>query len=174
MSFARNIYTSYLPVLKVGHYFDIGGVKYVVTEVRVFPYAKTGLSGTGERYDFNQDTLAEYQVLHGNKDQKRVTQLRYLALGQTTDTYIYWLTNPFTGTKEQKVAISSTYAPTTHPIEFNKWSYSTTMYASAEWASGATQDFIWEVAIYKVEPTTKIPKEYLKITDKGDASFVKG
>jgi len=174
MSFAASIYKVYLPVLKVGHYLDIGGIKYVVAEARLFPYATGSISGTGSRYDFHEGTNTVYQVLHGNLEQKRVTHLRYLALGTTEDTYLYWLTDPFTGTKEHEVPVSSTYASTSNPIEFNKWSYAKTMYFSAKWASGASQNFIFEVAVYKVEPTTKIPKEYLKITEKGDASFVKG
>ena len=38
MSFALNLYHVYLPVLKVGHYIQIGNKFYSVVEVRKFPY----------------------------------------------------------------------------------------------------------------------------------------
>jgi len=173
MSFGTTIYKVYLPVLKVGHYLNIEKIYYTITEVRLFPFPTGNITGTGDRYDFKRETNTKFQCLHGNLEQKRVVHLRYLALGTTENTYLYWLTDPFTGTKEQEVPVSSTYVSVDHPLEFNKWSYSPTMYASAKWASGATQSFTWEVAIYKVQETTRVPREYLKITPRGDASFVK-
>ena len=173
MSFASSIYKVYLPILRVGHYLRIGTAYYTVAKARLFPYPTGNITGTGSRYDFKDSTNSNYQVLHGNLDQKRVVHLRYLALETTEDTYIYWLTDPFTGTKEVEIPINSNYAPKTNPLEFNKWSYSREMYASAKWASGNTQAFIWEVAIYIVEPARIKPREYLMITDEGDATFVK-
>lgn len=172
MSYAANIYKVYLPILKPGHYIQIGTAYFVVAQAKVFPFPTGSLTGTGEKYDFKEDKKNDYQVLHGNPVQKRVVHIRYLALEETTDTYLYWLKEPFIGTKEVEIPVNSTYVKLSNPLEFNKWSYSQEMYASAKWASGATQGFVWEVALYIVEPTTIKPTKYLKITPTGDASFV--
>lgn len=172
MSFATNIYKVYLPVLKPGHYIQIGTAFFVVAEARVFPFPTGTLTGTDKRYDFKQDTNNSYQVLHGNLEQGRVVHLRYLALETTQDTYLYWLTDPFIGTKEVEIPVNSNYVSISHPLEFNKWSHSKEMYASAKWASGTSQGFVWEVAHYIVEATTTTPTKYLKITPLGDATFV--
>lgn len=160
-----------LPLLKVGHVVKISDNFYLIHEVRRLR-KKVSLTGplSPEKYPLTTDSNEAYTNLHGSIENERLIHIQYLSLSETTSTYLYWMEEPLLS-RARDEALDSTLAALDAPYIVDKWSYSKEQHIKVKIPSG-TQNLYFEIAEYRIKVTTVTPREYLRVTADGGATFI--
>lgn len=164
-----SVWAPRLPQLKPGHIFKIGDKFYQIVVVRRNRQRHV-IAGAQTDYRLYTETNAAFATLHGLLSLNRVVHLQYIAVetGAVT-TIFYWGTPPLFA-KDVALTIDTNVAPTTNPMELDRWSYDTAMHLRLTQSAG--QNYIFECVEYEVSPYEGEPDKYLHLMANGQAVFV--
>jgi len=168
-----SVWAPRLPQLKPGHLFKAGDKFYQVVVVRRNRQRHV-IAGAQTDYRLYTETNTNFAMLHGLLSLNRIVHIQYIAVETAAvTTLFYWGTPPLFA-KDVRLTIDTNVAPTTNPMEVDRWSYDTAMHLMLTQSAGQNYIFEcveYEIAEYKVEAGEE-PERYLHLMPNGQAVFV--
>ncbi len=165
-----SIYSPQLPILRPGHYINIGAKYFIIVVARRGRPFKDLAANQTTKKALNVADAAANADIAGNITVGRVINLQYASISGAGDIHLFWLEDPLMSKWVDDV-LNTTLAPMTNPLIIDRYTYSDEMHM--KYISGATvPDIYLDLVEYQVAEVTETPSMYLQILPTGQATFI--
>jgi len=165
-----SIYSPQLPILKPGHYINIGTKFFLIVVARRGRPFKDLLASQSTKKALNVADAPGNANIAGNITVGRVINLQYASLSGAGDIHLYWLEDPLMSKWVDDV-MNTTLEPMTNPLIIDRFTYADEMHM--KYTSGAAvPDLYIDLVEYQVAEVDEAPSMYLQILPTGQATFI--
>jgi len=165
-----SIYSPQLPILKPGHYINIGTKFFLIVVARRSRVVKDLAASQTTKKPLNVADNAANADIAGNITVGRVVNLQYASLSGAGDIHLFWLEDPLMSKWVDDV-LNTTLEPMTNPLIVDRFTYADEMHL--KYLSGVTvPDLYIDLVEYQVAEVDEAPSMYLQILPTGQATFI--
>ncbi len=165
-----SIYSPQLPILKPGHYINIGTKFFLIVVARRARVVKDLLASQSTKKSLNVEGGSGNENVSGNLTVGRVINLQYASLNGAGDIHLFWLEDPLMSKWVDDV-LNTTLGPMTNPLIIDRYTYAQEMHL--KYTSGVTvPDLYIDLVEYQVAEVEEEPTMYLQILPTGQATFI--